>query len=63
MVYQLPLKMMLLKNMQLHGEMFKRTKQEKIVCAVLFQSDEKNAENREIHQMFRVAASVCCNYG
>ena len=46
MVYQLPLKMMLLKNMQLHGEMYKWTKQEKIAPAVLFQPYEKNSENK-----------------
>lgn len=49
--------------MQLHGEMFKWTKQGKITPAVLFQAYEKNSENNEIHQMSRVAASVCCNYG
>lgn len=62
MAYQLPLKMMAMKNMQLHREMCKWKKQEKNHVQNHFNYMKKMQRMREIHQMFRVAASVCCNY-
>lgn len=63
-VYQLPLKIMLAKNMQLHGgnAQVKRSKK-KLYVLYHFNYMKRMKRTREIHQMLTVAAFVCCNYG
>lgn len=64
MVYQLPLKIMLAKNMQLHAgnAQVKRSKK-KLYVLYHFSYMKRIKRTREIHQMLAVAIFVRSNYG